>query len=408
MKHLYTLLGILVFCLPAITPSFAQEHFRKNISEAEFFKPLNVPERPKSNLTHSGRAPFTFFLDYATADENAWNEGSNSYIWSFNTSLDTNQGRKYFVVAFDSVCYAGKDNNIGFPYSTISKLTIDSVFAQIGQQNKSGKDDTLRLKVVAVDTNGYPTDSILWSRDSIIKASSPLSKGNNWLQPALLKWKCGYEVPKAPHKFAIRLEYFGNSKDLCGFIASFEPNMSTCKDTTLKPPLADSTHFSKILRPGMRPFFSNSFALWNPYKSSGILPTSTGGDIYYDCDTSKSNTKGDGKNYIQNIWLFPKVTFESSYDVLVPEYSMGLTLKGSYPNPAQEFTIIRYNVMEASAVSVQVYNLMGQPVQQSLAEKVSAGNHEMKISTKDFPAGNYFYTVKTEQTQLTGRFAVIK
>lgn len=408
MKNNYTLLGIMVLCLAAITPSLSQEFLKKNVSDVDYYKPLSIPERPYSPLIHSGRAPYTFFIDYASADENAWNEGSNTYIWSVNTSFDTNKNQKYFVVAFDSVCYAGKDNNIGFPYFTISKMTIDSVFMQIGQQNKSGQNDTLRLKVVAVDTNGYPTNTILWSKDSIIKASSPLSKGNNWLQPTLVRWKCGYEVTENPRKFAIQLEYFGNSKDTCGFIASYEPNMHTCKDTTLNPPLADSTHFSKILRPGKTPFLTNSFALWNAYKTSGILPTKTGGDIYYDCDKSGGPSKGDGKNFIQNIWLFPKITFESSYDVLVPEYSMGLTLKGSYPNPAKEFTTIRYNIMDASNVTVEVYNLMGQPVLQPVVEKVSGGNHEIKISTKDLPAGNYFYTVKTEQTQLTEKFAVIK
>lgn len=92
----------------------------------------------------------------------------------------------------------------------------------------------------------------------------------------------------------------------------------------------------------------------------------------------------------------------------VNEYStVGLSLLGAYPNPANDFTNVRYRLDEASAVSVEVFDLTGRVIHHS-SEKLSAGIHDVKISLKNIPAGNYYYTINIGDAQLTSKFVVAK
>lgn len=85
----------------------------------------------------------------------------------------------------------------------------------------------------------------------------------------------------------------------------------------------------------------------------------------------------------------------------------GLTLKGAFPSPATDVTNIMYGISEASNVSVTVFDLTGKTIYTS-SENKGAGNHEVKLSLKNIPAGNYYYTVKTNNAKLTSKFSVVK
>jgi len=87
--------------------------------------------------------------------------------------------------------------------------------------------------------------------------------------------------------------------------------------------------------------------------------------------------------------------------------SNGLTLMGAYPNPASDFTNIQYGIKEQANVSIEVFDLTGRVILNS-SEQLNAGTHNVKVSLKDIPAGNYYYTIKTGDAQLTSKFVVAK
>lgn len=90
----------------------------------------------------------------------------------------------------------------------------------------------------------------------------------------------------------------------------------------------------------------------------------------------------------------------------VNEYSSnGLSLLGAYPNPASDYTNISYRLDESSTIAISVFDLTGKEILNS-SERLSAGIHEIKIPLKDVAAGNYYYTIKTEKSQLTSKFIV--
>ncbi|HCS20613.1 MAG TPA: hypothetical protein DIW47_08635, partial [Bacteroidetes bacterium] len=84
-----------------------------------------------------------------------------------------------------------------------------------------------------------------------------------------------------------------------------------------------------------------------------------------------------------------------------------LTLMGAYPNPAKDFTNISYTIMEQATVSVNVFDLTGRVILNS-SQPLSAGTHNIKVSLKDIPAGNYYYTITTGDARLTSKFVVAK
>ncbi len=120
---------------------------------------------------------------------------------------------------------------------------------------------------------------------------------------------------------------------------------------------------------------------------------------------SRLFNRNNVRDSMLDVMIFPIVDNTSG----VNEYpgSNGLTLLGAYPNPANHFTNIKYSINESSIVSVNVFDLSGRVVLNS-TEQLSAGNHEIKVSLKDIPSGNYYYTIKTDRGTLTSKFVVAK
>lgn len=110
-------------------------------------------------------------------------------------------------------------------------------------------------------------------------------------------------------------------------------------------------------------------------------------------------------NYNVDVLVLPVVDNQLGVNELAS--SKGLTLKGAYPNPATSFTAIRFETQSASDVSLQVFDLSGKVIE-AKTEKLSAGNHEWKVSLENVAEGNYYYTIKTGEAQLTSKFVVTK
>jgi hypothetical protein len=73
-------------------------------------------------------------------------------------------------------------------------------------------------------------------------------------------------------------------------------------------------------------------------------------------------------------------------------------LKGNYPNPFNPETVIKFNLPQASPVTLKVYNVLGQAVNTLLDEPLSAGSHSVSWNGKnaqghDVASGVYFYRI---------------
>lgn len=73
-------------------------------------------------------------------------------------------------------------------------------------------------------------------------------------------------------------------------------------------------------------------------------------------------------------------------------------VKGNFPNPFNPETVIKFNLPQASAVTLKVYNILGQVVNTLMDEPLSAGSHSVMWDGKnaqgrDVASGVYFYRI---------------
>ena len=63
----------------------------------------------------------------------------------------------------------------------------------------------------------------------------------------------------------------------------------------------------------------------------------------------------------------------------------------NYPNPFNPTTTITYRVAQASRVSLDIYNALGQKIATPVSAFHQAGNYRFYFDAKGLPSGLYFY-----------------
>lgn len=95
----------------------------------------------------------------------------------------------------------------------------------------------------------------------------------------------------------------------------------------------------------------------------------------------------------------------------VPE---AFSLEGNYPNPFNPVTTVRFDLPEASEVTIRLYDLLGREVQQWRAGLLGAGaQREVRLEVADMPSGTYVYRVEArgasgEMHRGVGRMTLVK
>ena len=69
-------------------------------------------------------------------------------------------------------------------------------------------------------------------------------------------------------------------------------------------------------------------------------------------------------------------------------------LEHPQPNPAQDYTVIRFRINRATDVSLVLYDLQGRPVRRILAEARDAGEHAVRVDLQGLAAGMYLYEIQ--------------
>jgi photosystem II stability/assembly factor-like uncharacterized protein len=80
----------------------------------------------------------------------------------------------------------------------------------------------------------------------------------------------------------------------------------------------------------------------------------------------------------------------------------------NFPNPFNSGTTIRFELPEASEVSVEFYDILGRKVDTVLLGGKTPGQHQFRYEPKLLTSGIYFYRVRTEYQSLTGKVLLIR
>ncbi|MBV6512378.1 MAG: hypothetical protein FMNOHCHN_01875 [Ignavibacteriaceae bacterium] len=84
-------------------------------------------------------------------------------------------------------------------------------------------------------------------------------------------------------------------------------------------------------------------------------------------------------------------------------------LMQNYPNPFNPSTVIRFSLPEASAVTLRVYNVIGQEIAVLVNNEFrNAGSHEVSFNAGAFANGVYIYKIEAAGLSITKKMTLLK
>ncbi|HLF13578.1 MAG TPA: T9SS type A sorting domain-containing protein, partial [Bacteroidota bacterium] len=92
------------------------------------------------------------------------------------------------------------------------------------------------------------------------------------------------------------------------------------------------------------------------------------------------------------------------FDELPQEFK----LHQNYPNPFNPSTTIRYELPNASYVTLKVFNVLGQEVAGLVDEEKPAGAYTMNLNASNLPSAVYFYRMRTEGFVQTRKLILVR
>ncbi len=85
-----------------------------------------------------------------------------------------------------------------------------------------------------------------------------------------------------------------------------------------------------------------------------------------------------------------------------------LRLHQNYPNPFNPETRIVFDLPEPGAVSLTVYNVLGQEVAVLVDDPLAAGRHVVRFAAGHLPSGTYLYRIQAGSYQSAMTMALIR
>ena len=124
--------------------------------------------------------------------------------------------------------------------------------------------------------------------------------------------------------------------------------------------------------------------------------------LFLDISDNYPNSNGGDMtdNYITACYIRPESLSINEQEAINPVNSTRL-----YPNPVSDVLNIEVNASQASEMSINVYNIMGQMVM-SQNTNITTGLNTRSISTSELSSGIYFMTIKANGFEDTMKFIV--
>jgi len=92
----------------------------------------------------------------------------------------------------------------------------------------------------------------------------------------------------------------------------------------------------------------------------------------------------------------------------VSDVKAGINGMNVYPNPASDEAHVKFMLDNTATVSCSITDMLGREVFSTPSEEMTAGGHQLNISTSDLSAGVYNVTVRTQNGNLSQRLSIAK
>jgi hypothetical protein len=122
------------------------------------------------------------------------------------------------------------------------------------------------------------------------------------------------------------------------------------------------------------------------------------------------------RKYPDHAFAYRVESYTHDYIKPIPQYeddknTVILTetkLFANYPNPFNPSTVIKYQLSDASQVSLKVYDLMGREVAMLVNSYQNKGSYDVTFNATGFASGIYFYKLNTNGKQLINKMLLMK
>lgn len=376
-----------LFAVALMVTAAAFGQFRQTAGEVKL-TPTQLMEEFNPKASNSRNTNEMFIL-YGSTEGEIYGEELSSFIWDLHSDADSADLQFNHVIVSYPTLQAFDDVNgtSVVPWSNVVNCTIDTVWIQMGHENNSGTTDTVRVRIVDLNNSGRPTNTVLW--EEIITTDTSFTGGANWTNSTFRPFFPDINVTEP---FGVRVDYFGSKLDTFGIVASFYED-GICTGTT--PKALESL------------FATNSWRQLSQYASFGLLPTTSGADIYYDCNQNGGYDQGiDGEHFTQNINFGVSLTIQD--DISVQELPNNLVEVKNYPNPFSSTTNVEYTLESASEVSLNVFDLTGAMIYSSNKGQQMPGTHTIQIDGSGMAEGIYYYTLNVNGGSVTKKMVLTR
>jgi plastocyanin len=88
--------------------------------------------------------------------------------------------------------------------------------------------------------------------------------------------------------------------------------------------------------------------------------------------------------------------------------SSAFPLSQNYPNPFNPVTHVRFDLAHDGAVTLDVFNLLGQQVAELVNAPLTAGSHDVSFDASALPAGVYIYRLAADGQTVQRKMMLLK
>ncbi len=386
MKKIYMLSALLLIS----AAGFAQTKINHSFKLQEATKVSRPVDNSRQNTDN-------IWMDYDSADSYVAHsvQGAGSrqkyLIWWLNKNFtDANSNTiQRTVVRFNDIV----DMNTATIYNDtfVTGFNVDSFYVEISHKNTSGLTNKFIGKILNLDANRYPGNTVLWA--DTLTATTSLSPGGDLNQVGFLTFRPNFFVNT--NGFAIEFEFNAPTQDTLGIIIGFN-NKGACA--------AQGTNFSA----NYSYFYYNSYVAVSGYTSTyPLLPAADSSDLFVDCNGDHNPDAGDGASWFQNIILGAYAKVYSTSVSVNDLQNLGFGLSQNIPNPAHNSSDIKYELAkDAKNVNLVVYDLIGNKVMEVNEGNRPAGKYAVTLNTSLLAKGMYMYSLRVDGAQLTKKMII--
>lgn len=302
-------------------------------------------------------------------------------------SFKTGQLENYGIVSFDTMY----DTYTGTSYSrnSVSSINVDTIVVGFSHKNLTKSNDTIILEMLPVAANGFPnvtgtpyaTDTIV--SDTSLSKSLDTSNAFLWIPNVLVN----------ANQFAVAEYYHGPQTDTFQLWSGTPYFSATCGGSTTYNLAYESS------------YYPNSY-VYDTYNQE-ILPTASGGFVYYDCNGDKKYESGiDGASYIENLWITASVRLNLTG---IQAVNNNLNIKSISPNPASQLANVYLGLKNSSNITINLVDLSGRVLKSYYEGNQGAGTHQFQLDISNITSGSYIVNIIGSNGDNTfGKLVVIK